>query len=1169
MNTYLSNKFKFSNVNLTLSIFFSLFGLFLFSQTTVNFNYTGTTQTWVVPPCVTSISITAAGGDGGGSAGGNGAVVTGTVNVTPGQTLQISVGGSGSTGAGSGGFGGGGTGRGANSGANASGGGGGATSISVSPFALANRIVVAGGGGGMGGGTTDAAGGAGGCGTGTTGVASFGGGGTGGTQFSGGTGGNPWGSGNNGASGSLGIGAAGATDNCNNNSPGGGGGGGYYGGGSGGADCYAIAPYGGGGGGGGSSLVPAAGGGCSPGTNNGPGYLIITYTTSAVAGTATNTGPYCVGSTVQLNGTGGGTYAWTGPNGFTSSIQNPTIPSATMAAAGVYNLTATNAGCVSTASTTVVMNALPIVNAGAAQTICAGTSVTLAATGATTYSWNNGVTQNVAFTPLATTTYTVTGTTAGCTSTSTVSITVNPIPPVNAGAPQTICIGFPVTLSASGATTYSWDNGVTQDIPFYPLSTNTYTVTGTSLGCTNTSNVTVTVNPLPTVDAGSDITICDGGSVTLNGNGANTYTWSNGEVNGVSFVPTIGAGSITVSGTDVNGCINSDQLSLTVNPNPTPLIIGPGSYCSGAIATLAADQVYTTYLWNNGSTNSSIDVVESDGPSTLSVTNSFGCQGTSPAFSVVENPVIVYNSSIAICQGQSATIHGLTQTLAGTYSQSFTAANGCDSLSNVTLTLNSLPIINAGTDVTVCQGSSVTLNANGANTYSWDNSVINNVAFTPNVGSTVYTVTGTNLNGCVNSDNLIVLVNPTPSVNAGNDVSICIGNSVILNGAGANSYSWDNGVTDGISFIPSTPGITTYTVTGTSTSGCLDSDQIIVTVNALPNVNAGNDQVICEGNSVVLTGSGAATYSWSGGVNNGVQFVPTLGSTNFTVVGTSAAGCTASDQVNIVVNPNPIVTFTSDLTTGCAPLSVNLANTTLNSSNCTWTLSNGLTFTNCGSVPVTFSQAGCYDVALTTTNLNGCTSSLAIPSFICVQAQPNAEFIASPNPVTTDNTLVNFTNESSGADSYSWNFGDDTALSTQTDPFHVFPDNSEANYMVTLIASTTFGCIDSAMAIIEVQEGLLYYIPNTFTPDGDLFNQTFKPIFTSGFDPFDYTLLIYNRWGEIVFESRNPEIGWDGTYGGNSEIGLCQEGVFTWKIEFKTIRNDERKMIVGHVNLLR
>ena len=1168
MNAYLLNKFKFFSVKLTLSIFSSLFSLFLFSQTTVNFNYTGSTQTWVVPPCVTSISITAAGGEGGGSAGGNGAVVTGTINVTPGQTLQISVGGSGSTGAGSGGFGGGGTGRGANSGANASGGGGGATSISVSPYALANRILVAGGGGGMGGGTTDAAGGVGGCGTGTTGVASFGGGGTGGTQSSGGTGGNPWGSGNNGANGSLGLGAAGATDNCNNNSPGGGGGGGYYGGGSGGADCFAIAPYGGGGGGGGSSLVPA-GGGCNQGTNNGPGYLIITYTIGSIPGTASNTGPYCAGATVQLNGSGGGTYAWTGPNGFTSTSQNPTIAAATAAAAGNYNLTATNAGCVSTASTTVVMNPIPTVNAGSSQTVCAGTPVTLAASGATTYSWNNGVTQNVSFTPSVTNTYTVTGTTSGCTNTSSVTVTVNPNPTVNAGSPQTICIGSPVTLIASGATTYSWNNGITQGVAFNPVSTATYTVTGTSLGCTNSSSVIVTVNPLPNIGAGLDQTVCDGSSVVLSGTGGSSYTWSNSANNGVSFVPSVGTAAITVTGTDVNGCVNTDQMTLIVNPNPTPTIVGPSSYCSGGNTQLDADQLYTTYSWNNGSTNSSIIVLESDGPSTLTVTNSFGCQGTSPSFSVVENPVIVYNSSIAVCQGQSAIIHGIAQTVANTYSQTFTAANGCDSMSNVTLSVNSLPIINAGSDVTVCQGTSVTLNASGANTYSWNNNVINNVAFTPNVGSTVYTVTGTNLNGCVNSDDLLVTVNPTPIVNAGNDVSICIGNSVTLSGAGANSYSWDNGINDGVLFIPATSGITTYTVTGTTLAGCINSDQINVTVNSLPNVGAGNDQVVCEGSLVTLTGSSAVNYSWSGGVNNGIQFMPTLGTTSYTVVGTSAAGCTASDQVNVIVNPNPIVTFESDVTTGCAPLAVNLSNTTMNSSNCTWTLSNGLTFTSCGSIPVIFTQAGCYDVALTTTNSNGCTSSMAMPSFICVQALPDAEFTALPNPVTTDNTLVNFTNESNGADSFSWNFGDDSAISNQTDPSHVFPEGSAANYMVTLIASTSFGCIDSAMAVIEVQEGLLFYIPNTFTPDGDIFNQTFQPIFTSGFDPFDYTLLIFNRWGEIIFESHDTEIGWDGTYGINKEMGYCEEGVYTWKIEFKTIRNDERKMIVGHVNMLR
>ncbi|MDX1652570.1 MAG: gliding motility-associated C-terminal domain-containing protein, partial [Brumimicrobium sp.] len=101
-----------------------------------------------------------------------------------------------------------------------------------------------------------------------------------------------------------------------------------------------------------------------------------------------------------------------------------------------------------------------------------------------------------------------------------------------------------------------------------------------------------------------------------------------------------------------------------------------------------------------------------------------------------------------------------------------------------------------------------------------------------------------------------------------------------------------------------------------------------------------------------------------------------------------------------------------------------------------------------------------------------------------------------------------------------------------------------------------------------IVEELIYYVPNTFTPDNDNFNEVFKPIFTSGFDPFDYKLLIFNRWGEIIFESNNAEVGWDGTYGADSEQ-IVKDGTYVWKIIFKTKINDERKEIVGHVNVLR
>ena len=212
----------------------------------------------------------------------------------------------------------------------------------------------------------------------------------------------------------------------------------------------------------------------------------------------------------------------------------------TPAATTTYTVTGTSAaGCINTDQVIVTVNPLPTVNAGVDQTVCAGTAVTLNGSGAATYTWNNGVTNGVAFTPAATTTYTVTGTSAaGCINTDQVVVTVNPLPTVNAGADQTVCLGATVTLSGSGAATYTWNNGVTNGVAFTPAATATYTVTGTSAaGCINTDQVVVIVNPLPTVNAGVVQTICVGATVTLSGSGASTYTWNNGVTNGVAFTP--------------------------------------------------------------------------------------------------------------------------------------------------------------------------------------------------------------------------------------------------------------------------------------------------------------------------------------------------------------------------------------------------------------------------------------------------------------------------------------------------------------------------------------------------------------------------------------------------------------------------------------------------------
>lgn len=319
---------------------------YLYSQSqTVNFNYTGSVQTWVVPPCVTSINVVVAGAKGGGANGGNGARISATLNVTPGQTLNIYVGGQGSCGNNSGGWNGGGTGYASNPAnlAYNSCGGGGATDIRIGGTTLANRVIVGGGGGGKSGGSNSVAGGPANCANGAPGTTTFGAGGGGGTQASGGAGGAPWaGTPPGGQSGTLGQGGNGGFWQT---ASGGGGGGGYYGGGGGGNDGCCTGSNGGGGGGGGSSLIPP-GGTCLASNNSGNGYATITWTPVNIVVNPTFTNVTCFG---LCNGTAnanypGATYLWS--NGATTQSISNLCP-------GTYTVTVNLNGCTATGSVTI------------------------------------------------------------------------------------------------------------------------------------------------------------------------------------------------------------------------------------------------------------------------------------------------------------------------------------------------------------------------------------------------------------------------------------------------------------------------------------------------------------------------------------------------------------------------------------------------------------------------------------------------------------------------------------------------------------------------------------------------------------------------------------------------------------------------------------------------
>ena len=441
--------------------------------------------------------------------------------------------------------------------------------------------------------------------------------------------------------------------------------------------------------------------------------------------------------------------------------------------------------------------------------------------------------------------------------------------------PLPVCAGNTIALAGTNVanTTYQWYmNGS----PIANQTSTSYTATSSGnyqLMVTNSTNacsgktdfVNVTINPLPTVTATtSSPAICIGTSATINTNGASTYNWMPGNLSGNSIVVTpTTATTYTVTGTDLNGCIDTATVSINVNPTPTVTATAQfSSVCSGSNVTLTGGGA-TTYNWQ---------------------------------------PVNMNGTTIL-----------LNPTTTATYTVTGTDANGCVNTAMTTVTVNPLPTVTAtSSSAAVCAGGSVTLTGGGASTYAWDNNVTNAVSFVP-TATTTYMVTGTDANGCVNTAMVTVTVNALPTVTAtSSSAAVCAGDSVALTGGGTNMYAWDNNVMDGVYFIPT--ATTTYMVTGTDSIGCSNTAMVTVTVNALPTVTAtSSSAAVCAGDSVMLTGGGASTYVWDNNVMDAVSFVPTA-TTTYMVTGTDSNGCVNTASTTVAVNTLPTVSLGPDIT---------------------------------------------------------------------------------------------------------------------------------------------------------------------------------------------------------------------------------------------------------------
>lgn len=366
---------------------------------------------------------------------------------------------------------------------------------------------------------------------------------------------------------------------------------------------------------------------------------VTTITVLSLPTISVNSSTICAGQNTTLTATGASSYQWS--NGATTSsvMVNPSTSEN-------YTVTGTANTCTGSAVTNVLVNPLPALNINQPM-ICSGQSATLQVSGAGTYTWDSGSNQNnIVVAPLTTTHYTVSGTLLGCISSTVTIVQVNATPSISATS-ATVCSGDMASLTASGATSYQWSNGAVGSLLNEVFTGNTtFSVIGTSSGCSDTAYATVTVIPLPAISVTS-VSICPGQSATINAGGASTYTWSDGS-NGSSLTvsPSITT-TYTVAGTD-NGC--RAFASGIVNVFQTPNVqVNSASICQGQTATLSAEGA-NSFMWDNGSTGNVISV--SPGvTSTYTVMGSNGGCSAQATATVIVNPIPAVHFSAGATQG--------------------------------------------------------------------------------------------------------------------------------------------------------------------------------------------------------------------------------------------------------------------------------------------------------------------------------------------------------------------------------------------------------------------------------------------------------------------------------------------------------------------------------------
>ena len=923
----------------------------------------------------------------------------------------------------------------------------------------------------------------------------------------------------------------------------------------------------------------------------------------------------CNGS-INLNITGGVApynIVWTG--GLSGSNPTNLCP-------GNYSVTVTGANNCSVTQAFNITNTQAIVTAAAVvPTFCAGGSTTITAASGANYVWSPSAGLNttsgptVTANPIVSTTYTVTSTLNGCVQTVNIPITVNPLPVLTLNSP-TICVGETATLTATpsvlggGNIVWSPVGLMGSSITVSPTSTTTYTPFYFANGCGNVPvQTTVTVNPIPTITVTDDV-ICNGEAASITATpdlAGGIFNWSTSEQSA-----TISPSPTTTTTYDVTYTLNnctSPSVTSTVNVNalPSTNLSTTLPLCEGGnLELFSGDVPNGLYDWTgpnmfvSNEQNPMIDNVSllNAGTYTLTITAE-NCSSDFSIDIVIDSqtpslidpisPLCVSASSIDLNSPNEPGLWsgvGITDLLLGTFDPA-TSGSGeqiitfdsdayCTSPSELTIEIfeqydatitQPSPLCNDADALTL---TTVDTNGTWTGTGVDATGTISPSNLTPGFYSAIYEISG--LCGNIDSISFEILNVPDGTITpAGPFCQFDLPQNLTANTPGG---TWSGpGITsssNGTFGNTNTPE-NTYTITYTLGGQCGGSwnTDIIVYENIDATIN--NAGPFCENEPIfnLTTLNAGGVWSGTGAITaNGAIDPGVLGPNTYTFnYDINNNGCLTHDEIDIVIHPLPVVSFDADILAGCAPLSVSFQNTSVTAStSCVW-WANGQPIGNgCSNFNYTFNDVGCFDIQLTNTDGNGCSSSTSFADYICTVNPPVASFTWLPTTPATVDPEVNFTNLSLGNLINNWTINGQT--NSEINPIYFMPSDIAETFDACLSVEGLYGCTDQVCYTITVDREEFIFVPNSFTPDQDGINDVFMPVM-SGVDEENpsYYFAIYNRWGDVIFETTDYKQAWTG----NVHDGdyYAQDGVYLWVLKVKLSESDLTREMQGHVTLVR